>query len=83
MAIVVTEYEIEINGKRIEAQVIGRCTRALTGAIECEVENVLSPEGLSLMGVVAQDDFAPMKRRLWCAALEQRHPRGEGEEAAV
>lgn len=83
MAVVVTEMELEINGKRVDAKVIGRCTRALTGRIECSVEDVLSPEGLSLLGVIAQDDIAPMERRLWCAALEQRHPRGDGEEAAV
>lgn len=77
------DYWLKINGKECEVKVIGTCQRDLLGRIECEVRKVLSEDGLDLFGVVPEEHMEPMRIRLWNAALEQRHPYGEGIESAV
>ena len=80
--IVDTTMGLSLNGKEVECTVTGRCTRSLTGAIECEPTSVRS-EGVELLGVVPNDMLEPMRIRLGSAALAERRGYGDGESAAV
>lgn len=59
-------FEVELDGKRHDALIMGVCDRDMTSRIQCDVRKVLV-DGVDRLSDVPEEQMAPMRVRLACA----------------